>query len=114
MVSAILSDASPAAVSSQFESTLLRNARAIAAAAATDASRWRDVSRVARAATVNCVDCFRAADRLAATDSHWISQRGLNGGEVTQRQCAMRRGFTVFRGGKKNHSAQERFFFFFN
>jgi len=63
--------------------SLLRRTRAISAAAATDASRLRDISRVARAATVNCVDCFLAADRLPATNSHCISQRGLNGGEVT-------------------------------
>ena len=51
-------------VSSQFESAFLRCAGAIQAAAATDASPRRNVSRVARAATVNCIDCFRAADRF--------------------------------------------------
>jgi len=78
-MSAILSDAAPLRPSSQFESTLLRCARAASGSCSCERCiiARRDVSRVA--ATVNCIDCFR----LVRRNGRW--PKGLNRGEVAQR-----------------------------
>lgn len=88
------------------------SARAVPAAAATDASPRRDVSRVARAATVNCIDCFLIDGRT--DDGGGQSLDKPKRIKPEERSCAAvmrsRRRFTVLRGRNKREPFYSRVF----